>query len=156
MGNCNCNNNQSRIDDLVCEFGVEVDNWDCSCYNGSDTYAELVLEVKQGEARPFGFTIEKDDQPFDLTGWTINFMVKKAPYAKLSSIISKTITETYSSDGHIYSPLTGEFEAFITEEDTTELPPYDYSLVIEMTDGEQILNISGNCNTRSVFRICCQ
>lgn len=126
------------------------------CSNGSNTYSELVLEVKQGEARNFGFTIEVNNEPMDLSGYTVNFMVKKAPYSSLENLISKTITEDLTPDGQIYEANNGKFLVTLTEEDTTMLPPYDYSLVIELTDGEQIINISGNGNNRSVFRICYQ
>lgn len=126
------------------------------CCKGSNTYAELVMEVKQGEARNFGFTIEVNDEPMDLTGYTVLFLVKQAPYESLPSIISKTITtELDEEQGQIYSPTEGKFLVTLTENDT-KLPPYDYSLVIELTDGTQTINISGDGNTRSVFRVCCQ
>ena len=127
------------------------------CINGSDTYAELVLEVKQNESRSFGFTIEQNDEPLDLTGYTVNFLVKKAPYPSLENLIEKTITEEYVDNvGYIYEPTDGKFYVIIDQEDTTKLPPYDYSLVVEITNGEQVINISGNGNTRSVFRVCHQ
>lgn len=125
-----------------------------ACCNGSDTNAELVLEVKQGEARSFGFTIEQNDTPMNLTGYTVNFLVKKAPYPSLENLIEKNITTELSDSGQIYDPVNGEFMVTLSREDVLNLPPYDYSLVIELTDGEQIINISGSGNMRSVFRVC--
>lgn len=118
---------------------------------------ELVLQVRQGENRGFGFTIKQDGTPFDLTQWTINFMVKEAPYESLSPIIAKEITTTSDSAtvGQIYNPTGGQFSVVITTEETL-LPPYDYYLVITMGDGQQIVNISGDGNEKAVFRVCTQ
>lgn len=118
---------------------------------------ELVLQVRQGENRGFGFTIKQDGVPFDLTQWTINFMVKEAPYASLNPIIAKEITTTSDSAtvGQIYNPTGGQFSVVITTEETL-LPPYDYYLVITMGDGQQIINISGDGNEKAVFRVCTQ
>ena len=118
---------------------------------------ELVLQVRQGENRGFGFTIKQDGTPFDLTQWAINFMVKEAPYESLKPIIAKEITATSDSAtvGQIYNPTGGQFSVVITTEETL-LPPYDYYLVITMGDGQQVINISGDGNEKAVFRVCTQ
>ena len=118
---------------------------------------ELVLQVRQGENRGFGFTIKEDGNPFDLTKWTINFMVKEAPYESLKPIISKTITTTSDETniGKIFDPTNGKFSVVILTEETL-LPPYDYYLVITMSDGRQVVNISGEGNQKAIFRVCRQ
>lgn len=118
---------------------------------------ELVLQVRQGESRGFEFTIKTDGEPFDLTDWTINFNVKEAPYESLKPLISKVITTTSdtNTNGIIDNPTGGQFNVTISQEDTL-LPPYDYYLVITMTNETQIINISGDGNEKAVFRVCTQ
>lgn len=118
---------------------------------------ELVLEVKQGEQRAYGFTIKQDTLPMDLTEWTVNFEVKEAPYEAIKPLIAKIISTTSDEmvNGIIYNPTGGQFKVNILAEETL-LPPYDYYLVVTLTDGQQIINISGDGNTKSIFRVCRQ
>lgn len=118
---------------------------------------ELILEVKQGEQRSYGFTINQDGLPMDLARWTVNFEVKEAPYEAIQPIISKIVSTTSddATDGVIYNPTGGQFKVNILKEETL-LPPYDYFLVVTLTDGQQIINISGDGNTKSIFRVCRQ
>lgn len=120
--------------------------------------ARLVLEIKQGESRGFGFTIEQDNQPMNLTGFTVLFEVKRSPYFVLPAIITKTITET-SSDidtGRISYPLEGKFKVIITEDETIKYNPADYFLIITLIDQDTKIIISGEGDTSGIFRICKQ
>ena len=118
---------------------------------------ELVLEVKQGEQRAYGFTIKQDTLPMDLTNWTVNFEVKEAPYEAIKPLIAKIVSTTSdeATQGIIYNPTGGQFKVNILAEETL-LPPYDYYLIVTLTDGQQIINISGDGNTKSIFRVCRQ
>ena len=118
---------------------------------------ELVLEIKQGEQRSYGFTINQDNTPMDLTKWTVDFYVKEAPYVALKPLIHKhvTLNSDELTQGIIYNPTGGQFKVTILKEET-ELPPYDYYLIVTLTDGQQIVNISGDGNNKSIFRVCRQ
>ena len=118
---------------------------------------ELVLEVKQGEARGFNFTINQDGTPFDLTGWTVNVQIKNAPYYSIPPMVEKIITETsdLNTAGRIMSPTEGQFTLQINQEDAL-YPPFDYYLTIFLTDGTQNINISGDGNYNAIYRVCTQ
>lgn len=128
---------------------------------------KLVMEVKQGESRGFGFTIQQkvfnpdteeyETSPFDLTGLTVEFQVKVAPYFKLPSIIDKIISETSDNTtvGTIYNPSEGQFSVIITEDETL-LNPYDYALIVTVIDQDTKYIISGEGNTSGIFRVCKQ
>lgn len=118
---------------------------------------ELVLEVKQGEARGFSFTINQDSTPFDLTGWTVDVQIKNAPYYQIPCMVEKIITETsdLNTVGQITQPTQGQFTLQINKEDTL-YPPFDYYLTIFLTDGTQNINISGDGNYNAIYRVCTQ
>lgn len=118
---------------------------------------ELVLEVKQGEARGFSFTINQDSIPFDLTGWTVDVQIKNAPYYQIPCMVEKIITETsdLNTVGRIMNPTEGQFTLQINKEDTL-YPPFDYYLTIFLTDGTQNINISGDGNYKAIYRVCTQ
>lgn len=122
---------------------------------GCPTLDELVLEVNQGEARGFNFTIKVDTEPMDLTDWTVEVSVKEAPYYSLPSLFTKEITTTsdLNTVGQIMQPTQGQFTLNILKEETL-YPPYDYYLVIRLINGEQVITISGDGNYKSIYRVC--
>ena len=127
----------------------------------------LVMEINQGEDRAFGFTIytrycdeetgENVSQPYDLTGKTIVFQIKKAPYYSIPPIIEKEITETSDeyNVGNIYNPTGGQFKIQIVQEETL-FPPMDYYAIIRCKDQTQEFAIAGEGNKSGIFRICKQ
>lgn len=137
-----------------------------SCNNGK----HLVLEVNQGYPRGYSFTINQTHytldedgneigviEPLDLTGYTIEFRVKEAPYYKLKSLISKDITEVEDlTQGWISEPTEGKFQVQLTKEDTLKLPPKDYALCVYIKNQDTFTNISGDGNKFAIFRICTQ
>lgn len=137
-----------------------------SCNNGK----HLVLEVNQGYPRGYSFTINQTHytldedgnevgviEPLDLTGYTIEFRVKEAPYYKLKSLISKDITEVEDlTQGWISEPTEGKFQVQLTKEDTLKLPPKDYALCVYIKDKDTFTNISGDGNKFAIFRVCTQ
>lgn len=135
----------------------------CNCNNN------LILEINQGCPRSYTFTInqkkyiEEDKQiteeitPLDLSGTKIIFEVKEAPYYKLKPLISKTIDENNSSNGYISNPTGGQFQIYVSLNDTLILPPNDYALCIYLKNGDgSFTNISGEGNKFAIFRICTQ
>ena len=116
----------------------------------------LVVEVKQGEARSFGFTIKQKGEPMDLTDYTVTVQVKKSPYFKVKSLIEKRVTTTLTGDGRIYDAEQGQFKITFTESDTTELPPDDYYLIIFLENGPTKIIISGEGNKSGILRFCKQ
>ena len=118
----------------------------------------LLLEVKQGESRGFGFTITKtvnnSEVPFNLANCIVDFEVRKTPYQEVKPILSKQITELETVDGYIYSPYTGEFKVNITQEDLQKLPPDDYYLSIYINQDGSRFSISGDGNNTSILRFC--
>jgi hypothetical protein len=132
-----------------------------------DDCNRLVVEIKQGEARGFGFTIQQkvfntetqeyELKPFDLTGMEVHFQVKIAPYFNLPSLIDKIISETSSevAVGLISYPTEGKFKVQITEQEALR-NPYDYALIITVVDKDTKYIISGEGNTSGIFRVCKQ
>lgn len=130
----------------------------------------LVLEINQGCPRGYSFTINQQTrginedgneiiviEPLDLTGYTIEFRVKEAPYYKLPSLISKDITENeVPTVGFIEEPTEGKFQVQLTMEDTLKLPPRDYALCVYLKDKDTFTNISGDGNRFAIFRVCTQ
>lgn len=119
----------------------------------------LLVEVKQGEDRSFGFTVtegpEGQEQPLDLTGCVISMELRKTPYKDVETVLTKQITTTENNEGCIYSPTTGEFRFHITEKDTTTIVPDDYylSMYVKRPDNT-IICISAEGNQSGVFRFC--
>ena len=116
----------------------------------------LVLEVKQGESRSFGFTIKQKGEPMDLSNYTVTVQVKKSPYFKVKSLIEKRVTTELSDDGRIYNAELGQFKITFSETDTTELPPDDYYLIIFLENGPTKIIISGEGNKSGILRFCKQ
>ena len=116
----------------------------------------LVVEVKQGEARSFGFTIKHNKEPMDLTDYQVVVQVKKSPYFKVQSLINKVITAELSDSGQIYDAELGKFKVTFTEKDTVTLPPNDYFLIIYLVNGPTKIIISGEGNTSGILRFCKQ
>lgn len=127
----------------------------------------LVMEINQGEDRAFGFTIytrycnqetgQDVSEPYDLTGKTIVFQIKKAPYYAIPALIEKEITETSDeySIGNIYNPTGGQFKIQVVQEETL-YPPDDYYAIIRCKDQTQEFAIAGEGNKSGIFRICKQ
>lgn len=128
---------------------------------------KLVLEVNQGCPRGYAFTVRQkvyNDEgnitynPLDLTGMTIEFLVKKAPYYKLPSLISKYITESSSTidTGQITDGANGQFMVQITQEESVKLPPGEYALIIRIIDKDTVNHLSGDGNNYAIYRVCYQ
>ena len=116
----------------------------------------LVLEVKQGESRSFGFTIKQKGEPMDLTDYSVTVQVKKSPYFKVKPLIEKRVTTELTDDGRIYDAEQGRFKITFTEVDTTELSPDDYYLIIFLDNGPTKIIISGEGNKSGILRFCKQ
>ena len=125
-----------------------------SCCSHTDDYKELVVEICQGECRSYRFTIYEGDSPMDLTDWQITIDVKNAPYSALDPMIHKVITTTsdINKDGKITSPTGGVFVATFTKDDSN-LPPMDYYIVGELTDGFVTMNITHDGNYSAIYRV---
>lgn len=125
-----------------------------SCCSHTDDYKELVIEICQGEHRSYRFTINQGDSPMDLTDWQITADVKNAPYSALEPIIHKVITTTsdYNTVGQIIDAENGVFVVTFTKEDSN-LPPMDYSFVVELTDGFVTMNITHDGNYSAIYRV---
>lgn len=127
---------------------------------------KLVLEINQGCPRGFGFTIKQkiynEDEvtytPLDLTGLEVEFLVKKAPYYKLPSLIEKYITEAtdLADVGQITDASNGKFYVQITLQDSIKLPPGEYALMIRIIDKDTVSHLSGDGNNYAIYRVCYQ
>lgn len=132
------------------------------------TVNRLVMEVNQGCARGYAFTLlqnvcnsytgEYEEQPLDLTRYSVEFQVKLSPYFKIRPLIAKSITTDSDSAtvGVITDPENGVFQVQLTQADTLKLPPRDYSLCIYLKelDCDVWTNISGEGNKFAIFRVC--
>lgn len=116
----------------------------------------LVVEVKQGEARSFGFTVKHNKEPMDLTDYQVVVQVKQSPYFKVQPLIEKIVTTELTDSGQIYDPELGKFKVTFTEKDTVTLPPNDYFLIIYLINGPTKIIISGEGNTSGILRFCKQ
>lgn len=128
---------------------------------------KLVLEVNQGCPRGYAFTVNQricntdgsySTSPLDLTGMTIEFLVKKAPYYKLPSLIEKHITETSSltDTGQITDSENGQFFIQINQDESVKLPPGEYALIIRIIDKDTVSHLSGDGNNYAIYRVCYQ
>ena len=125
-----------------------------SCCSHTDDYKELVVEICQGEQRSYRFTIYEGDHPMDLTDWQVTMDVKNAPYSALDPMIHKVVTTTsdINKDGKITDPTNGVFMVTFSKEDSN-LPPMDYYLVGELTDGFVTMNITHDGNYSAIYRV---
>ena len=125
-----------------------------SCCSHTDDYKELVVEICQGEARSYRFTIYEGDSPMNLTDWKVYADVKNAPYSALDPIIHKEIDtiSDINTMGKITDPENGVFVVTYTKEDSN-LPPMDYYFIAELTDGYVTMNITHNGNYSAIFRV---
>jgi len=127
----------------------------------------LAMKIKSGEARGFGFTIKTNTgrtdtsgnpiyQALNLTGYTIEFQIKKYPYYTVEPIINKEITDLQDgSVGWITDARNGKFTVQITLDDLSKLiPEKDYYLIITLINGDTRLIISGEGDKSGVFRVC--
>lgn len=124
----------------------------------------LILELKQGEDRTFGFTIvqniNNNEVPLDLTGYNIKVEVRQQPYSQVTPFINKLLDTTETIDGYIYNPTGGQFQIRFNDIDFNGYPPNDYYLSVYIinddtnSDDPTIVNISGNGNNTSIIRFC--
>ena len=128
---------------------------------------KLVLEVNQGCPRGYAFTVNQricntdgsySISPLDLTGVQVEFLVKKAPYYKLPSLIEKYITETSSltDTGQITDSENGQFYVQINQDESVKLPPGEYALMIRIIDKDTVNHLSGDGNNYAIYRVCYQ
>ena len=125
-----------------------------SCCSHTDDYKELVVEICQGEKRSYRFTVYEGDSPMDLTDWQVTMDVKNAPYSALDPMIHKVVTTTsdLNKEGQITDPTNGVFMVTFSKEDSN-LPPMDYYLVGELTDGFVTMNITHDGNYSAIYRV---
>ena len=117
--------------------------------------AELKVCVKQGEEVDIPFTLKENDNPMDLTDYSIRFQVKRVPLVDKPSIIDKVIT-TSSDDtdvGIINNPTNGEFKVHLKKDDTSH-PVGEYSLIISLEGYNYIDIISSDCCNKAIYKIC--
>lgn len=123
-------------------------------------HKRLVMKIKSGESRSFGFTIQSRDNkiytPLDISGYTVEFEIKKYPYFTVDPIIKKKITETQDDiNGWIYNPTQGKFTVAITLEDQEVLvPEKEYYVIITLINGTTRLIISGEGEHSGIFKVC--
>ena len=124
------------------------------CCSHTDDYKELVVEICQGEQRSYRFTVYEGDSPMDLTDWQVTIDVKNAPYSALDPIIHKVVTTTsdLNTDGQITDPTNGVFMVTFNKNDSN-LPPMDYYLIGELTDGFVTMNITHDGNYSAIYRV---
>ena len=126
----------------------------CNC---NEDRVEIV--IKQGEQRDYNFTLyDSDGQPVDLTNFYIKVQIKKYPLFKVGSIYDKIINNIKSINGWIEEPTTGKFYITFTQEETGNLNPGDYYLIIYMNsyDDTSINIISGEGTKSGILKICRQ
>lgn len=119
----------------------------------------LILEVKQGENRSFGFTLLQYDEnnntiPIDLTNYTVEFEVRVTPYINTPPVFTKKLTTQPLADGQITEPTQGKFLVYIYSTDIQNLPPQDYYLSIYINNNINRTIISGDGNNSSIIRFC--
>lgn len=114
----------------------------------------LLFEVKQGEDRPFTFTIYEGDNPLDLTGYSIDFEVRPMANVNIEPLFTKNINELEDVDGYINNPIGGEFTIQIYRGDIDKLPPMDCYVSIYLVDNGTRTCISGDGNNFAIIRIC--
>lgn len=126
----------------------------CNC--NSD---RVEILIKQGEQRTYNFTIyNSDGTPVDLTNFYIQVEIKKYPLFKVEPLITKIINNGNTPNGWIEHPETGKFTMVITSEETSNLNPAEYYLIIYMNsyDGTSKNIISGEGEQSGILKICRQ
>lgn len=116
----------------------------------------LILEINQGVARGYNFTIKVDGQPMNLSGYKVRVAVKIAPYYSLASLIQKEVSENSNeiTEGLITDPNNGKFQIQFTKQDTLLLQPDDYALIVQLVDKDTVTNISGEGRQFALLRVC--
>ena len=118
----------------------------------------LVLSVKQGEDKSFAIDV-KDRQlnPVDLTGYTVEVNVKKYPLYKVDSLITKVFDTTPVDGSYIADAEDGEIVLKILASETIKLNPDFYYLIITLVNGNGNRTIiSGEGDKSGVLKICNQ
>jgi hypothetical protein len=117
--------------------------------------SELILPIKQGEELNIGFTVKEDNNPMNLSTYTIRFQVKKVPLVNAPAIVDKEITTVSDINevGRINYPLQGQFVVHLKEEDTS-FPPGEYALIIAVEGENYIDIISSKCCNKAIYKIC--
>lgn len=111
----------------------------CDC---NDDRIEVV--IKQGEQRSYVFNItDREGNPVNLTGSTIEVQIKKYPLYKVKSIYEMVLDIASSENGYINNPEGGQFTLTITEEQSGNLNPDEYYIIITLVTGDNRVIISG-------------
>lgn len=128
----------------------------------------LLMEVKSGESRGFGFTIKQlsgqdEDgnnvyEPMKLTDYQVVFEVKRYPYNSVEPLISKTLTtEVDNYTGWILDQdeYPGQFQIQLTADDLDNLvPEQQYYVILTLVNGDTKIIISGEGDTSGILRFC--
>lgn len=117
--------------------------------------SELILPIKQGEELNVGFTIKQNDEPMDLSDYSVRFQVKRVPLVNSPAIIDKEITSVSDINdvGQITAPQQGQLVVHLTLADTS-FPTGDYSLIISVEQPGYVDIISSKCCNKAVYKIC--
>ena len=118
----------------------------------------LILNVKQGEDKSFSIAIkDKQSNPVDLTGYTVEVNIKKYPLFKVDSLITKVFGVTPVDGSYIADAEDGEIILKILAEETIKLNPDFYYLIITLINGNGNRTIiSGEGDKSGVLKICNQ
>lgn len=118
----------------------------------------LILLIKQGEDKSFTISIkDRSGVPISLDGKTIEVDVKMYPLYKVKSIFTKTITSNPVDGSYISDADNGKFILKINIDDTKDLPPANYYLVITLINGNGTKTIiSGEGDKSGVLKVCNQ
>lgn len=119
----------------------------------------LLLEVKQGENRSFGFTVTQNtssgEVPLNLTNCSIDFEVRKTPYISVTPILTKNVSILENADGFIYNPTQGQFKINLYSTEIDLIPPEDYYISIYVNQDDDVrYSISGEGNMSGILRFC--
>lgn len=94
----------------------------------------VILKCKRGNTKAWDIYFkDEDDNPIDITNYTIYFVVKELLTDSVP-VISKTIT-THTD------PINGETQISLTRADTLSLPTgsYEYSITYNDSDTDEVI-----------------
>ena len=119
----------------------------CDC---NEDRVELV--IKQGEQRSYIFNItDREGNPVNLSGCTIEIQVKNYPLYKVKSLIEIILSQANTENGYINNVDGGQFTLIITEEQSSSLPPKDYYLIITLIKSDSRIIISGEGSSSGIL-----
>lgn len=124
----------------------------CDCNND-----RIEMIIKQGEQRSYVFNItDSNKNPVDLSGTTIEVQIKTYPLYKVKSLIEIILDASPSENGYINDQENGQFTLTITEDQSGNLPPKEYYVIITMVRGDNRVIISGEGNLSGILKVCRQ